>query len=306
MTRRHDIYVAVTAQIAAAIEAGAGEWRMPWHHSGAPVMRPTSAAGRRYSGINRLVLWAAAEAHGYTSGVWATYNQWKASGAQVRKGEVGTHVVLWKKIDRADDAGGSDGGGAGVGEGDEGRSRFYARSFVVFNRAQVDGAPEEAAIPEQPMEERVASALGFFAGLGIPVEYGLHDAHYRPDLDRIFMPDRRAFKSDVHLVSTLAHEVTHATGAAHRLDRETLRDYHKGLAIRAREELVADIGSAFLLGDLGLAHTPRPDHAAYVASWLRVLRDDPRAIFAAAAKAQAASDWMHAQQPAADPLPIAA
>jgi antirestriction protein ArdC len=298
VTQRHDIYATVTAHIAAAIEAGAGQWRMPWHHTGAPVMRPTSAAGRRYTGINRLVLWATAEALGYTSGVWATYNQWKDSGAQVRKGEAGTHVVLWKKIDRQDETGG--------GDGEERRPRFYARSFVVFNRAQVDGAPEENMPEAQPMAERVAAALGFFANLGIPVDYGHYDAHYRPDLDRIFMPERRAFESDVDLVSTLAHEITHATGAAHRLDRETLRDYHKERAIRAREELIADIGSAFLLADLGLAHKPRPDHAAYVASWLRALRDDPRAIFTAAAKAQAASDWMHAQQPAADPLPIAA
>lgn len=302
MTQRHDIYASVTAHIAAAIEAGAGEWRMPWHHSGAPVMRPTSAAGRRYTGINRLVLWAAAEACGYSSGVWATYNQWKDSGAQVRKGEVGTHVVLWKKIDRQDETASAAGGDSG----EERRARIYARSFVVFNRTQVDGAPEEALIEERPMEERVAAALGFFANLGIPVEYGLHDAHYRPDLDQIFMPDRHAFRSDLDLVSTLAHEITHATGAPHRLDRETLRDYHKGHAIRAREELVADIGSAFLLADLGLAHSPRPDHAAYVASWLRALRDDPRAIFTAAAKAQAASDWMHARQPAAAPLRQAA
>ena len=292
MIQRHDIYASVTGQIAAAIEAGAGQWRMPWHHSGAPVMRPTSAAGRRYSGINRLVLWATAEARGFASGTWATYNQWKDLRAQVRKGELGTHVVLWKKVDRADDSS----SGAGEGEGEDRRPHFYARSFVVFNRTQVDGAPEEEAGEELPMEERVAAALGFFANLGIPVEYGLHDAHYRPDLDKIFMPERRAFESDVDLVSTLAHEITHATGAAHRLDRDTLRDYHKERAIRAREELVADIGSAFLLADLGLAHKPRPDHAAYVASWLRALKDDPRAIFTAAAKAQAASDWMHAQQ----------
>jgi antirestriction protein ArdC len=298
MTRRHDIYAAVTEQIAAGIEAVAGNWRMPWHHSGAPVMRPTSAAGRRYNGINRLVLWAAAEGYGFSSGIWATYNQWKEAGAQVRKGEAGTHVVLWKKIDRADETAG--------GDDEARRSRFYARSFVVFNRAQVDGAPEEAPVEERPMDERVAAALGFFANLGIPVEYGLYDAHYRPDLDRIFMPERHAFESDLGLVSTLAHEITHATGAPHRLDRETLRDYQKGLSIRAREELVADIGSAFLLADLGLAHSPRPDHAAYVASWLRALRDDPRAIFTAAAKAQAASDWMHAQQPASGPLRQAA
>eukprot|EP01042_Synura_sphagnicola_P025368 gene25368-32567_t len=85
MKPRHDIYATVTAQLVAAIEAGAGNWRMPWHHAGAPVMRPTSVAGRRYSGINRLVLWATADACGYASGTWATYQQWKTGGAQVRK-----------------------------------------------------------------------------------------------------------------------------------------------------------------------------------------------------------------------------
>ena len=100
MKPRHDIYATVTAQLVAAIESGAGEWRMPWHHSGAPVMRPTSVAGRRYSGINRLVLWATADAHGYASGTWATFQQWRSSGAQVRKGETGTHVILWKRIER--------------------------------------------------------------------------------------------------------------------------------------------------------------------------------------------------------------
>jgi hypothetical protein len=100
MKPRHDIYATVTAQLVAAIESGAGEWRMPWHHSGAPVMRPTSVAGRRYSGINRLVLWATADACGYASGIWATYQQWRAHGGQVRKGEIGTHVILWKKVER--------------------------------------------------------------------------------------------------------------------------------------------------------------------------------------------------------------
>ena len=94
MKPRHDIYATVTDQLVAAIEAGAGNWRMPWHHSGAPVMRPTSVAGRRYSGINRLVLWATADACGYASGTWATYQQWQTSGAQVRKGQLGTHVIL--------------------------------------------------------------------------------------------------------------------------------------------------------------------------------------------------------------------
>jgi len=133
MKPRHDIYATVTDQLVTAIEAGAGNWRMPWHHSGAPLMRPTSVAGRCYSGINRLVLWATADACGYASGTWATYQQWQASGAQVRKGQLGTHVILWKKVERGDAA-------AKVGGKGEGKARFFARSFVVFNRDQVDGA----------------------------------------------------------------------------------------------------------------------------------------------------------------------
>lgn len=147
MKPRHDIYATVTAQLVAAIESGAGEWRMPWHHSGAPVMRPTSVAGRRYSGINRLVLWATADACGYASGIWATYQQWRANGGQVRKGAIGAHVILWKKVERGDAA-------AEAGAEGDSRARFFARSFVVFNRDQVDGAedtPEKDVAPVSTM-----------------------------------------------------------------------------------------------------------------------------------------------------------
>ncbi|KUR75283.1 ArdC family protein [Novosphingobium sp. Fuku2-ISO-50] len=287
MKPRHDIYATVTDQLVAAIAVGAGDWRMPWHHSGAPVMRPTSVAGRRYSGINRLVLWATADACGFTSGTWATYQQWRTVGAQVRKGETGTHVILWKKVERAD--------GAGEASGDsESRARFFARSFVVFNRDQVDSAEDSLDQDITPVSPSVAEALTFLECLGVPVNYGLHDAHYRPDIDRVFMPERSAFDSDLDLVSTLAHEVTHASGHVNRLARETLRDYHKERSIRAREELVAELGASYLMADLGLAYMPRADHAAYLASWLAALKHDPKAIFTAARQAQAAADWIHA------------
>jgi len=300
MKPRHDIYATVTDQLVAAIEAGAGNWRMPWHHSGAPVMRPTSVAGRRYSGINRLVLWATADACGYASGTWATYQQWQTSGAQVRKGQVGTHVILWKKVERGDAA-------AQVGGEGEGKALFFARSFVVFNRDQVDGVEDAPEKEVAPVSTSIGDALTFLKGVGVPVEYGLHDAYYRADLDKVFMPERVAFASDLDLVSTLAHEVTHAVGHVTRLNRETLRDYHKERSIRAREELVAELGASYLMADLGLAYTPRPDHAAYLSSWLAALRHDSKAIFTAAAQAQAAADWMHrAHKAAAEPLPLAA
>ncbi len=301
MKPRHDIYSSITAQLVAAIEAGAGEWRMPWHHRGAPVMRPRSAAGRAYSGINRLVLWASAEARGFESGTWATFQQWKSLDARVRKGETGTHVILWKRQERDETATADDQDRGG---------RFFARSFVVFNRSQVDGAGDENEDVPAPMSERIADAKAFLEHAGVPVTFGLHDAYYRPDEDRIYMPARSAFESDEAMIATEGHELVHATGHVSRLARDTLRDYHKERAIRAREELVAEIGASFLMADLGLAYSPRPDHAAYVASWLKALENDPRAIFRAAAAAQAATDWIHSAVGAftaiADPLPLAA
>ena len=304
MTERHDIYTSITNQIIAAIEAGTQGWSMPWHHTGAPVMRPTSAAGRRYAGINRLVLWATADALGYTSGTWATYKQWGEHGAQVRKGERGTHVVLWKPIERQ--AGGAS-EAVESGEAGSARARSFARAFVVFNRDQVDGLEKDGPAEVAPMDTSIAEALAFFERVGVPVEYGLYDAHYRDDLDRVFMPERSSFESDLDLISTLGHELCHASGHPSRLGRETLRDYHKDRAIRAREEIAVELAASFLMADLGLAYSPRPDHAAYVSSWLNNLRHDPRAIFKAAAQAQAAADWIHAQAKAgAVPLPMAA
>lgn len=300
MTQRHNIYQAVTAQIIAAIEAGAAEWRMPWHHSGTPVMRPTSVTGRRYTGINRLVLWATADALGYSSGTWATFQQWKSVGAQVRKGQTATHVILWKKVERDDNQSGNNESGEG-----QGSSRYFARSFCVFNRDQVDGIDPDQVKDVPPIDTSIASSLGFLESVGVPVEYGQHDAYYRPDLDKVFMPERTAFDSDLDLVSTLAHEVAHSTGHASRLARETLKDYFKDRATRGREELCAEIAAAMLMADLGLACTPRADHAAYLTSWLTTLKHDPRAIFTAAAQAQAACDWIHGEHHRRQ-LPLAA
>ncbi len=301
MKPRHDIYSTITAQLVAAIDAGAGDWQMPWHHRGAPIMRPRSAAGRAYSGINRLVLWASADARGFESGTWATFQQWKSIDARVRKGETGTHVILWKRHERAETTAGND---------DDRSARFFARSFVVFNRSQVDGVNDEPDEAPPPMSDSIANAKSLLERAGVPVTFGLHDAHYRPDEDQIYMPARAAFDSDEAMIATEGHELVHATGHVSRLARDTLRDYHKELAIRAREELVAEIGASFLMADLGLGYCPRPDHAAYVSSWLKFLQNDPRAIFRAAAAAQAAADWIHAAVDsgagATDHLPLAA
>jgi antirestriction protein ArdC len=134
----------------------------------------------------------------------------------------------------------------------------------------------------------------------IPVVVGAYDAHYRIDLDQIFMPPHSAFESPAAHAGTLIHEAAHATGAKHRLDRNFQERFRSDwLAI---EEATAELTASFVLADLGIAHHPKPDHAAYVASWLRLLEDDPRAIFTAASKAQQAADWMHTQQPQRDEM----
>ncbi|MDR6511587.1 antirestriction protein ArdC [Novosphingobium capsulatum] len=292
MSSRHDVYTQVTAELVAAIEAGAGEWRMPWHHDGAAVTRPENVAtARRYRGMNVLVLWAAAQNRGYNSGQWGTYRQWQALGAQVRKGERGTAVVLWKPVADRQEAGADDGQAA--------PGRMFARAFTVFNLAQVDGY-QPRAVPILPETERVAHAEAFVTALGIPVREGAWDAHYRIDLDAIFMPPFSAFRSPVDHVGTLLHECGHATGAAHRLDRR-FQDRFKQDWLPI-EEACAEFTASFVLADLGLAHHPRRDHAAYIASWLALLQHDPKAIFTAASKAQQAADWMWVQQPQVEAL----
>lgn len=175
------------------------------------------------------------------------------------------------------------------------RVRFFTRAFTVFNVAQVDGyTPKPAAL--LPETVRFAHADAFIEALKIPITFGTYNAHYRIDLDHIFMPPFVAFHEAAGYYGTLIHEAAHGSGAKHRLDRNFNERF--GRDAPAIEEATAELTASFILADLGIAHHPRPDHAAYAASWLRVLKDDPRAIFTAASKAQAAADWMHAQQPA--------
>ncbi|HOT82729.1 MAG TPA: zincin-like metallopeptidase domain-containing protein, partial [Candidatus Defluviicoccus seviourii] len=202
----------------------------------------------------------------------------------VRKGEHASLGVLWKEFHaKGDDA--SD---------DDDHRRLFAKAFSLFNADQVDGyAPEPA--PDLPESERLAAAEAFIAALGIDTVYGSASAYYHIAEDRIHMPDFSAFHDAHGFYATHIHEAAHASGAAHRLDRDFSAKWTRHAL--AMEEATAELTASFLLADLGIAHEPRPDHAAYIASWLQLLKDEPRAIFTAASKAQAAADWMHARQP---------
>jgi antirestriction protein ArdC len=285
-SQRASIYERITADILAAIERGAGKWRMPWHHDGSPAARPVNAAtGIPYRGLNTLALWAAAEDAGYVHGLWGTYRCWAKLGAQVRKGERATLAVFWKRAD-----------GASADDEDETsrRPRMFARGFSLFNVAQVDdySAPE---IPRLAESGRIAHAEAFIAALKVLIVIGGDMAYYQPSTDTVHLPPFERFKDAVSSVGVSVHEHAHASGAPHRLDRDLTGRF--GSFAYAMEEACAEWTASFILADLGLACEPRPDHAAYLASWMEVLKSDSRAIFTAASKAQQAADWMHSMQP---------
>lgn len=289
-----NIFEQITAQIIAAITAGAGEYRMPWH-KGEGLGTPANAiTGRPYRGINTLLLWAEAERAGYESGAWATYRQWTERGAQVRKGERSTLVLLWKPLSPVK----SD-------EDSETRGGLLARAFRVFNADQVDGY-EPALGSMLDSSARIAKAEAFFARQPATIWHGSDGAFYDPRADLVSMPSFGAFVSADAFYSVLAHELTHWTGAKPRLGRDLSGRF--GTEAYAMEELVAELGAAFVVGHLGLGTEPRTDHAPYIASWLRVLGSDSRALVTAASKAQAAADYLigFAQQAPANDEPAAA
>src|SRR5579862_7120349 len=286
-TEKQDVYARVTSQIINAIENGVGNWRMPWHTSGRFAFSPINVTSEPYRGINTVCLWAAAEAKGYERGEWGTYQQWQDRGAQVRKGEKAATVVFWKfadgstKVDDSDDS--STGGSSRL---------LFTRGYSVFNAAQVDGYTPKPD-PERPMLERIEQADALFKGIGADLRHGGNQAFNSPVGDYVQMPPFQAFKESVSYYSVLAHEHTHWTDNAARCNRELGKRF--GDNAYAAEELIAELGAAFTCAHLGLSTEPREDHAQYLASWLRVLKADSRAIFTAASKAQQATDWMIAR-----------
>jgi antirestriction protein ArdC len=258
---------------------------MPWHTTGRFAFSPINVTSKKpYRGINTVCLWAAAQAKGYERGEWATYQQWQERGAQVRKGEKATTVVFWKFA--------SDSHESQDGEGEQHASTsrlLFTRGYSVFNAAQVDGyAPKPD--PDRPIIERIEQADAFFQRIGATVKHGGNQAFYAPATDHIQMPPMQAFHNSTGYYSTLAHEHTHWTAKADRCDRQLGKRF--GDSAYGAEELIAELGAAFTCAHLDLSTEPREDHAAYIASWLKVLKADSRAIFTAASKAQQACDWL--------------
>ena len=266
-----DIHKEITNKIIIMLENGQGVADCPWYSDGS-ITRPTNiATGNRYNGINILALWAQSIDSGYSSGKWGTYRQWQTAGAHVKRGEKSSVIVFYKPIEHTNDAGD--------------KERFlFARAFTVFNAEQVDGyeappLPGSSMAPLEAVENVVAET-------GATIGHGGERAYYRPSTDAIQIPDKRRFPDTESYYAVLMHELTHWTGHKSRCDRSELKSY-------AFEELVAELGAAFLCADLQISATPREDHAGYLASWLEALREDSKAIFRAASLASKAAEFIN-------------
>ena len=242
--------------------------------------------GNAYRGINILNLWVTAELRGYATPIWGTYRQWAERGAQVRKGERSALVVFYKEYETTPDPDDED---------DTGKRRM-ARASYVFNAAQVDGF----AGPDAPQLlgpiQRIEAADRYLTATGSVVRHGGDRAFYQPSLDVIQMPDEGLFTGTSSLTrdegyyATLIHEHIHWSGAKKRLARDMGKRF--GDQAYAAEELVAEIGAAFLCAELGITQTIRADHAQYLANWLQLLKADDHAIFTAAARASEAVAYL--------------
>jgi antirestriction protein ArdC len=292
---RVDIHAVITDQIVTAIEAGAGTFTMPWHRSQGALHVPRNVAtGKAYQGINILALWVAAERRGYSTPIWGTFKQWLDAGYPVRKGEKSVTGVFYKDLTFSEE-------NADTGETVD-KKVGMARAFPLFNCAQVEGyAPpvEEAFNPASFVTHARVDAL--IAASGVDIVYGGDRAFYAPGPDRVTIPDKERFTGTETMSAaeafeaTRLHEMVHWSGAEKRLDRAFGKRF--GDKAYAFEELIAELGAAYLCAQLGVTPIARADHAQYLAGWLAVMKEDKKAIFTAAGQAQRAATYLMAFAP---------
>jgi antirestriction protein ArdC len=289
---KKDVYQRITDQIVAELEQGVRPWLKPWdaEHAAGRITRPLRFNGVPYQGINVLMLWGEAVAKGFAAPVWMTFRQAQELGGHVRKGEKGSLVVYADRIRRTETD-------EVTGEEEE-REIPFLKGYSVFCVDQIEGLPERyyaKAEPRLDPVQRIDHAERFFAATGADIRYGGNQAYYSVTHDYVQMPPFECFRDAESFYATLGHEIVHHTRHPSRLDRDFGRK-RWGDEGYAAEELVAELGSAFLCADLDLTPEPREDHAAYIASWAKVLKNDKRAIFTAASHAQRAADYLHSLQ----------
>lgn len=271
----------VTEQIIARLEAGTVPWRQPWTAAQAPR---SGLTGRPYRGVNVFLLIL----QGYTSPYWLTFKQINELGGRIRKGERHTKVVFWKILRKEVDS----------ADGDKTVKRIpYLRYFRVWNLDQTEGVTLPPKIqsqiqtqPEPPAPIEAAEKILAGYADAPEIHHGGLAAMYRPTADDIHLPNREDFDTPEDYYSTLFHELGHSTGHPSRLGRFDTTSGGFGSHSYGREELVAEMTAAFLCAEAGIAPATMDDSAAYIASWLRTIREDPRAVVVAAGAAQKAAD----------------
>ncbi|WP_375414137.1 ArdC family protein [uncultured Bradyrhizobium sp.] len=281
---RRDIYQTITDKIVRQLEEGVRPWHQPWNadHLQGRISLPRRYNGVPYRGVNVIALWMEALAKGYSAPCWMTFKQALDLGSCVRKGEHGSLTVYADSIRRME-------------EGKEEPTEIhFLKGYIVFNVEQIDGlAAGYYDRPEAPREtvEAIVHAESFFRATGATIVHGGNRACYVQRTDTVHMPCLDTFRDAESYYATLAHECTHWTMHPTRLNRsfERKRWGDEGYAM---EELVAELGAAFLCTELQLTPEIREDHASYIANWLQVLKNDNRAIFTAASHAQRAADFV--------------
>lgn len=282
-----DIHSEITTALITAIESEPGKFSLPWHRGEGLSLPSNAVTGSAYNGVNIISLWVAAQSLGFEAPLWATYRQWAEKGAQVRKGEKASLVVFFKEFEGTPNP---------DGELDTGKRRV-AKASYVFNAAQVEGFEVPAtSMPTLEPIERLEAADRFADGTGAAITFGGSRAYYSPEYDLIRMPDEERFAGTSTMTrqegyyATLLHELIHWSGSRGRLARDLSGRF--GDQAYAAEELVAEIGAAFLCAELRITPELRADHAQYLASWVAILKSDNKAIFAAAAKASEATRYL--------------
>ena len=292
-SEKFDAAQAITDEIITLLETGTMPWRRPWKIAGGGV--PLRHNGESYRGINAFLLGLRAAMTGYSSPYWMTFNQAKALDACVKKGSKSSVVVYYGTAGKKNEGAGEETGG---GEGDDsasGGTYRFLKNYRVFNVAQIEGLdasyyPEPQGDPADGPTP-IPEAQAFFDAIDIGVTFGGDRACYIPSLDHIHMPELARFESAGAFLSTWCHELAHATKAPHRLDR-SFGVSSFGNEAYAKEELVACISEVLMGQRMGFHADHIDNHAAYIDSWLTVLRGDKRFLFTAAAHAQRAVDWL--------------
>ena len=283
-----NVYEIINSRIMELLEQGTIPWKKPWN---APGNYPKNLISKKpYKGVNVLMLACSP----YTSPWWLTFKQVQEKGGHVIKGNKATPVIFWKWLDKQD---------AEEGETTAGKIPLL-KYYNVFNLDQTEGitAPEPEAPPKQ--FEPVTRAEEVIANMPLKpdIRHGGDRACYSPSLDYIRMPNQDTFDSIEEYYNTCFHELSHATGHANRLGRKSLQEpTYFGSHEYSKEELVAEMGAAFLCGICGIAQQTIANSAAYIASWLKALKDDKTLLIQAAAAAQKSTDYILAIPPASEP-----